>query len=84
MFSVYKFGKEKTVFDKPIYLGFRDLELSLLLRYEFYYNTSEPHWQHKVQLHYMDTDTFVLSFDSQLENLIEFQNKIKMNLISVN
>ena len=26
----------------------------------------------KVQLHYMDTDSFVLSFDSQLENLSEF------------
>ena len=77
VFSVYKFDKEKTVFDKPIYLGFTVLERSKLLMYEFYYNTLEPHWQNKVQLHYMDTDSFVLSFDSQLENLIEFlkQNK---------
>ena len=29
-FSVYKFGKEKTVFDKPIYLGLTVLELSKL------------------------------------------------------
>ena len=45
--------------------------------YEFYYFTLEPHWQNKVQLHHMDTDSFVLSFDTQLENLIEFlkQNK---------
>ena len=45
--------------------------------YEFYYNTLEPHWQNKEQLHFMNTDSFVLSFDSQLENLIEFlkQNK---------
>ena len=77
MFSVYKFDKEKTVFGKPKYLGFPVLELNKLLMYEFYYNTLEPHWQNKVQLHYMDTDSFVLSFDSQLEKLIEFlkQNK---------
>ena len=51
VFSVYKFDKEKTVFDKPIYLGFTVLELSKLLMYEFYYNTLEPHWQNKVKLH---------------------------------
>ena len=72
MFSVYKFEKEKTVFDKPIYLGFTVLELSKLLMYDFYCNFLEPHWQNKVQLHIMDTDSFVLSFDSQFENLIEF------------
>ena len=72
VFSVYKFEKEETVFDKPIYLGFTVLELSKLLMYEFYYKTLEPFWQNKVQLLYMDTDSFVLSFDSQFENLIEF------------
>ena len=76
-FSVYKFDKEKVIFDKPIYLGISVLELSKLIMYEFYYFTLEPHRQNKVQLHYMDTDSFVLSFDTQLENLIEFlkQNK---------
>ena len=39
VFSVHAFGKEKTVFDKPLYLGFTVLELSKLLMYEFYYNT---------------------------------------------
>ena len=43
VFSVYKFDKAKTVFDKPIYLGFTVLELSKLLMHEFYYNTLEPH-----------------------------------------
>ena len=36
-FSLYKVDKEKTVFEKPINLGFSVLELSKLLMYEFYY-----------------------------------------------
>ena len=63
-FSVYKFDKEKTVFDKPIYLGFSVLELSKLLMYEFYCHTLEPYWQNKAQLHFMETDSFILSFDT--------------------
>ena len=55
-FSVYKFDKDKTVFDKPIYLGFLVLELSKLLMYEFYYNKLQPYWKNKIHLHYMDTD----------------------------
>ena len=67
-FSVYKFDKEKTVFDKPIYLGISVLELSKLLMY----HTLEPYWQNKVQLHYMDTDSFILSFDTNHQELINF------------
>ena len=76
-FSVYKFDKEKTVFDKPIYLGFTVLELSKLLLYDFYYNKLQPYWQNKIHLHYMDTDSFILSFDTNHEELINFlqQNK---------
>ena len=43
MFSVYKFDKETTLFNKPIYLGFTVLELSKLLMYEFYYHSLEPY-----------------------------------------
>ena len=43
-FSLYKFDKEKTVFDKPIYLGFSVLELSKLLMYEFYYHKLQPYY----------------------------------------
>ena len=76
-FSVYKFDKEKTVFDKPIYLGFTVLELSKLLMYEFYYNKLQPYWKQSLQLHYMDTDSFILSFDRNHQELINFlqQNK---------
>ena len=60
-FSVYKSDKEKTVFDKPIYLGFSVLELSKLLMYEFYYHKLQPYYSSSVNLHYMDTDSFILS-----------------------
>ena len=45
--------------------------------YEFYYNTLEKNWQNKIELHCKDTDFFVLSFDSQLEILIEFSKQNK-------
>ena len=45
--------------------------------YEFYYYTLEPYWQKKVHLHYIDSDSFVLSFDTNQENLIEFLQKNK-------
>ena len=76
-FSVYKFDKEKTVFDKPIYLGFTVLELSKLLMYEFYYNKLQPYWKQSIQLHYMDTDSLILSFDTNHQELINFLQENK-------
>ena len=76
-FSVYKFDKEKTVFVEPIYLGFTVLELSKLLMYEFYYNKSQPYWKQSIQLHYMDTDSFILSFDTNHRELINFLQENK-------
>ena len=76
-FSVYKFVKEKTVFDKPIFLGFTVLELSKLLMYEFYYNKLQPYWKQSIQLHYMDTDSFILSFDTSHQELINFLQENK-------
>ena len=76
-FSVYKFDKEKTVFDKPIYLSFTVLELSKLLMYEFYYNKLQPYWKQSIQLHYMDTDSFILSFDTNHQELINFLQENK-------
>ena len=76
-FSVYKFDKEKTVFDKPIYLGFTVLELSKLSMYEFYYNKLQPYWKQSIQLHYMDTDSFILSFDTNHQELINFLQENK-------
>ena len=76
-FCVYTFDKEKTVFDKPIYLGFTVLELSKLLIYDFFYDKLQPYWKQSIQLHYMDTDSFILSFDTNHQELMNFlqQNK---------
>ena len=76
-FKVDKFDEEKTVFDKPTYFGFTVLELSKLLMFEFYYKRLEPYWQNKVHLHYMDTDSFVLSFDTNNQELINVLQKNK-------
>ena len=48
--------------DKPIYLGFSVLELSKLLMYETFYDKLQPYFKQEIiQLHYIDTDSFVLS-----------------------
>ena len=52
--------------DKPIYLGFTVLELSKLLMYETYYDILQVYiGQKNKQLHYMDTDSFVLSVNTK-------------------
>ena len=46
--------------EKPNYLGFAVLELSNLLMYETFYDKLQQYFgQGKIQLHYMDTDSFV-------------------------
>ena len=76
-FSVHKYDKEKTVFDKQIYMGFSVLELSKLLMYEFYYHKLQPYYSSRsdasVKLHYMDTDSFILSIKTgDLINDLEY------------
>ena len=75
-FSVYKFDKEKVIFDKPIYLGFSVLELSNMLMYEFYYHKLQPYYNNKIKLHYMDTDSFILSIKTGdlIKDLEYFKN----------
>ena len=69
--------------DKPIYLGSAILELSKLHMYETYYDILQPYFgQENLQLHYMDTDSFVLSVNKidinsdlkNLEHVFDFSN----------
>ena len=79
----YTFKQNEVLMDKPIHLGFSVLELSKLLMYETYYDKLQPYFgQENFQLHYMDTDSFVLSVNTKdiikdlknLENVFDFSN----------
>ena len=45
--------------------------------YEFYYNKLQPYWKQSIQLHYMDTDSFILSFNANHQELINFLQENK-------
>ena len=79
----YTFKQNEVLMDKPIYLGFVVLELSKLHMYETYYDRLQPFFgQESIQLHYIDTDAFVLSVNTNdiikdlknLEDLFDFSN----------
>ena len=63
--------------DKPIYLGFAVLELSKLHMYETYYDNLQPFFRlENLQLHYMDTDSFILTVKTidlirDIKNLVD-------------
>ena len=62
----YTFNQNEILMDKPIYLGFSVLEFSKLLMYETYYDKLQPYFgQENIQLHFMDTDSFVLNINTK-------------------
>ena len=55
--------------DKPIYLGFAVMELSKSLMYETYCDKLQTYYGEKnIQLHYMDTYSFVLRVNTKNES----------------
>ena len=79
----YTFKQNEVLVDKPFYLGFTVLELSKLLMYETYYDKLQLYFgQENIQLHYMDTGSFVLSVNTKdilkdlknLEDIFDFSN----------
>ena len=70
--------------DKPIYIGFDILESSKLHMYEsYYYYRLQPFFgQENIQLHFIDTDAFVLSVNTEdiikdlknLQDMFDFSN----------
>ena len=60
------FKQREVPMDKPIYLGFAILELSKLLMYETNDNKLQPYFgENKLQLQYMDTDSFALGVNTK-------------------
>ncbi|XP_065364524.1 uncharacterized protein LOC135957667 [Calliphora vicina] len=51
-------------YNKPIYLGFTILELSKWKMYDFHYDYILPKYKSKVQLNYMDTDSFIYTIQT--------------------
>ena len=79
----YLFEVNEVTMDKPIYLGFAILELTKLHMYETYYDKLQPYFrQENIQLHYIDTDCFVLITNSDkiiialknLDDIFHFSN----------
>ena len=73
--------------DKPIYLGFAVLEISKLHMYETYYDKLQPYFgQENIQLHYMDTDTFILSVNTKdiIEELNNLEDKFDFSNLDKN
>ena len=69
--------------NKPFYMGFSVLELSMVLLYETYFDKLQPYFkQQNIQLHCMDTDSFVSSVNTKdvikdlksVEDLSDFSN----------
>ena len=60
-YSQIEYIKKKIKYDSPVYVGFTILELSKLHMYDVFCNILQPSLK-DLTLHYMDTDSFVLSY----------------------
>ena len=59
--SIIEMKTTKVKMNKPIYLELSILEISKILMYEFWYDYMKPKYNDKVQLCYMDTDSFIMN-----------------------
>ena len=55
-------GKTQIFIDKLIYLGLSILELSKIVKYEFWYDYVKPKHKEKAKINYMDTDSLIVYF----------------------
>ena len=82
-YSQIEYIKKKIEYDSLVYVGVTILELSKLHMYDVFYIILQPSLKN-LQLHYMDTDSFVLSFtegnvDNEHMDLSDLEPPIKTN-----
>ena len=70
--------KTELVFNKPVYLGMSILDLSKTLMYEFHYKYIKKKFGSKVNLLFMDTDSFAMKSKQKISTKI-FQLAPKKN-----
>ena len=82
-YDSYTIKQNEVLMYKPVYLRFSVLELSKFLMYGTFYDKLQPFFgQENIQLHCMDTDSFVLSVNTKdiikdlknLEDIFDFCN----------
>ena len=87
-YDTYTFKSNVVKMEKPIYLGFTILELSKLLMYETYYDKLQKYFGiDGIQIHYQDTDAFIMSIKTtnvinDLSNLQEQYNLFDFSNLS--
>ena len=64
LFAV-EMGKAEITMNKPVHLGQAILDLSKTLKYEFHYDYMRPKYGSKVNLCYMDTNSFVYDIETE-------------------
>ena len=57
--------KTRVFMNKPVYIGQTVLDISKTLMYEFYYDYLKPKYADKVKLCYVDTDSFIIYFETE-------------------
>ena len=73
--------------NKPIYVGFAKLEFSKLHMYGTFYDKLQPYFGHEnIQCHFIDTDAFVLSLNTEsiIKDFKNLEIQFHLNNFDVN
>ena len=63
--SIIEMNRTKVKMNKPIYLGLSILDISKILRYEFWCDYMKPKYGNDVKLCYMDTDSLIMNIKTE-------------------